>query len=113
MSALREARCEFSRGVGQLLVWAYANGYPVALGEVERDSRVAALNAQKGVGNKNSLHILGLAVDLRLYKAGVYQELTPAYEPLGRYWEGLNPNFCWGGHFGDGNHFSRTWEGRK
>ena len=62
---------------------------------------------------KNSLHHSGLAADILLYIDGDYQELTIAHAFAGERWERQHELCRWGGHFGDGNHYSIEWEGRK
>jgi hypothetical protein len=78
------------------------------LKELYRTPEQAALNAAKGVGITNSLHCLGLAIDLVLCKHGAPLWATEAYRDLGMYWESLDPLCSWGGHFNDGGHFSIT-----
>lgn len=97
--------------VGILIKWAYDNGYQLTLGEAYRTAEQAALNASKGSGISNSLHTIRLAIDLNLFKQGVYQTDSAAYEPLGVFWESLGGS--WGGRFRkpDGNHFSLEHEG--
>lgn len=62
-----------------------------------------------------SLHYVKLAQDLNLFVNGEY--ITdgdhPAYKEIGTFWESLHPLARWGGRFGDANHFSVEWEGRK
>ena len=98
--------------VAKLITWAYANGgYELTFGEAYRTPEQAALNAKSGAGISNSLHIKRLAIDMMLWKAGVYQTDSKAYLPLGVYWESIGGS--WGGRFArsDGNHFSLSWEG--
>lgn len=101
--------------VGKLIAWAYVNGYELTAGELLRTPEQAAHNAEDGSGISNSLHIIKLAIDLNLFKGGVYLKDSADYEPLGVYWESLDPLACWGGRFArrDGNHFSLTWGGIK
>ena len=80
-----------------------------------RSPEQAALNAQHWIGIANSLHTLRLAFDVNLFKDGVYLTESAAYEPLGVYWESLDPDCAWGGRFSkpDGNHLSLSWGGIK
>jgi len=94
--------------VGDLIRWAYANGYEFTFGETVRSREEAAANVAAGVGTINSLHIIRLAIDLNLFISGVYQTNSSAYLPIGEYWK-LQHELCrWGGDFrrSDGNHFS-------
>lgn len=111
---LREARCLFTRLLCQLIGEAIRQGFEVAIGEVTRDARMAQLNAQQGKGISNSLHLVGLAADLNLYRQGVFLGDTASHSTLGAYWKELHPSCRWGGDFKrqDGNHYSLSWEGR-
>jgi hypothetical protein len=63
------------------------------------------------VGQPFSLHRKKLAIDLNLFKDGVYLTATKDHEPLGIYWESIGGT--WGGRFRDGNHYSLEHEGFK
>lgn len=97
--------------LAKLIEWAYANGYECVIGEVKRTQAQAEANALAGIGIQHSLHLLSLAVDLNLFKNGIYQTDTEAYRPLGEFWESLGGS--WGGRFKspDGNHFSLSYQG--
>lgn len=100
--------------VAKLIDYAYTQGYELSAGELYRSPEQAALNAQHGTGIANSLHTLRLAVDLQLFKDGVYLTDSAAYKALGDFWKTLDPLASWGGDFTtrpDGNHFSLTWGG--
>lgn len=102
---------QFTAMVGQLIRFAYDNGYTLTFGEAYRTPEQCALNAQKGTGIVNSLHAKRLAVDFNLFYAGVYLTKTEDYRELGEYWESIGGS--WGGRFSkpDGNHFSLEFEG--
>ena len=110
---LGEKQRLFVRLVGQLIAWAYANGYELTFGETVRSEATAAANAKKGTGIARSNHIIRLAVDLNLFVAGSYQSDSSAHKPLGDYWKTLDPLCRWGGDFTkpDGNHYSLFHEG--
>lgn len=108
---LRQKQSVFVRLVAHLILKAYRDGYELTFGETYRTPEQAALNAQTGSGIVNSLHTQRLAIDLNLFKDGVYQTTSEAYQPLGEWWEALStPEYTchWGGRFSrpDGNHFS-------
>jgi len=111
---LRQARCLFTHLLTILLEEAEALGFEVAIGETVRDAQTAARNAKAGKGIINSLHLVGLACDLNLYRGGVYLGATEDHRQLGTYWKALHPLCRWGGDFkrADGNHYSLSWEGR-
>jgi hypothetical protein len=106
----------FSRLVPLLILEAIRQGYEVTLGEAWRSPEEAKRLAKLGKGIVNSLHTSRLAIDLNLFKDGKYLTKTPDYKALGEYWESLsmdNYKCHWGGYFGDGNHFSIGYGGRK
>jgi hypothetical protein len=71
--------------------------------QTKRTQAEADLNAKKGIGISNSLHTIGLAVDLNLFIADKIQTNSEAYRPLGKYWKSLDPLCRWGGDFKDAN----------
>ena len=68
-------------------------------------------NNGRNSGIRNSLHSKRLAIDLMLFKNGVYLTNSEDYRPLGEFWESIGGT--WGGRFHDGNHFSCEHEGIK
>jgi len=116
METLGQHQRRFLPLVAKLIAYAYEQGYELTAGEMYRSPEQAALNAQHGTGIANSLHTLRLAVDLQLFKDGVYLTDSALYKPLGDYWKMLDPACAWGGDFTtrtDGNHFSLSWGGIK
>src|SRR5579872_1296271 len=121
MSELHKLQVLHTRYTALMIGWATAQGYEIAWGETLRSPVQAAANAATGVGIKNSLHELGLAVDLKLFKNGEYLTDSADYQLLGEYWKSLDPQCCWGGDFKDehgnprpdGDHFSITYQGIK
>jgi len=102
----------FTNMVAQLIFWAYDHGYELTFGDAYRDPRVfGPVGEKKGYGRAMSNHKIRLAVDLNLFKDGVYMTETKDHEPLGEYWESLGG--AWGGRFNDGNHYSVEYEGRR
>lgn len=99
--------------VALLIQWAYRQGYALTFGDAYRTQEQAAANAASGSGIARSLHCDRLAIDLNLFRDGVYLTNTQEYEPLGEFWESLGG--AWGGRFRkpDGNHFSLAYGGRK
>lgn len=86
------------------------------LGEAHRPQAVADLYAEPGGvrGIKNSLHVKRLAIDINLFKNGKFLKDNMDYLAVGQWWEDqstLEYKLCWGGRFGDGNHFSMEHEG--
>lgn len=113
---LRDKQSVFVLLIADLIQHAYSLGYQLTFGETYRSPEEAARLAKAGLGIKASLHTQRLAVDLNLFKDGKYLSASNAYRPLGEYWEGQSGteyDCCWGGRFGDGNHFSIAHGGRK
>lgn len=111
---LREARCAFTQCLAELVLLAKTLGYEVAFDEVtERITEKDPTSDHM----KNSLHHIGLAGDLLIYKDGKYLTSTEEYTLLGTEWEQMGVRkdlpLRWGGRFKDGNHFSLEWGGRK
>ena len=107
---LSEKQRRFARMVARLIDKAHELGFEVTLGDAFRDPRVFGnIGEAKGYGNKNSAHKNRLAVDLNLFKDGVYLGTTEAHATLGEWWE--SQGGAWGGRFEDGNHYSITHNG--
>src|SRR5690348_6408121 len=116
MISLRDKQAAFAVLVAKLILEADRGGCQVTFGEAWRPPETAELYAKQGKGIQNSLHTQRLAIDLNLFKDGVYMGRSESYEPLGVWWEGQSTTeiqCCWGGRFNDGNHFSVSHGGRK
>ncbi len=96
----------FAHMVASLLMEAFAQGYEVTFGETWRPQVTALYYAATGRGITNSFHTKRLAIDLNLFKDGVYLTETEDYRPLGEFW--ISIGGTWGGTFKrmDGSHFS-------
>lgn len=111
MSRVQE---EFAQQVANLIKKAGELGYGVTFGEAYRTPEQAALNAKSGAGISNSLHTDRLAIDLNLFKDGVYITDDHGHRELGTWWKTLGPRYCWGGDFRprqDPNHYSISPDG--
>jgi hypothetical protein len=98
--------------VADLIIWAYEHGYELTFGDAYRDPRLhGAVGTKLGYGAVSSCHKIRLAVDLNLFKDGVYMQATEDHAPLGEYWESIGGS--WGGRFQDGNHYSLEHEGKR
>lgn len=93
---LREKQSSFSLAVAKLIIRAYELGYEITLGDTYPFKK----------HKPGSFHEKGLAIDLNLFRDGVYLDKTEDHEPLGLYFESLGGT--WGGRFKnkDGNHYS-------
>jgi hypothetical protein len=102
---LREQQSKFAHQVALLILQAEMMGYAVTFGDAYRDPRLhGSLGIQKGYGSAHSFHKKRLAIDLNLFKDGVYLEGSAAHSRLGEWWE--SQGGTWGGRFKDGNHYS-------
>ena len=113
---LREAQSLHVKLFGILIAYAYAHGLELTWGQALRTKAEALANAASGAGISNSLHLIGLAVDVNLFKDGVWLQKTEDFAALGAFWKSLHPLARWGGDFKsrpDGNHFSIEWNGVK
>ena len=112
METLGQKQRRFLQMVAQLINFSYSQGYELTLGDGYRDPRLhGAIGDRKGYGHPNSAHKTRLAIDLNLFKDGVYLTTTAAHKPLGEFWESLGG--AWGGRFNDGNHYSIEHNGIK
>lgn len=101
---LREKQSKFVVYVVLLIQYAHAKGYEITFGDAHRSKEEATR-----LGFPNSLHTKRLAIDLNLFKDGVYLRKSQEYKELGEFWESLSGEgitCSWGGRFNDGNHFS-------
>ena len=118
LMTLGEKQRLFSRLVSELIAWIYDEGYQVSLGDAYRDPRVfGKVGTQQGYGRSASNHKSRLAIDLNLFRhengKWVWQQSTEAHRIIGLHWETMHELCQWGGHFGDGNHYSFRHEGRR
>ena len=98
----------FTRMVARLLAWAIDQpGIEISLGEVFRTPEQQAIYIKQGkTRTPYSKHLYKLAIDLYLFKDGIYTANIADYEPLGHFWESIGG--VWGGHWSklrDGVHF--------
>ena len=93
---LGDRQRQFARLVPRLIDEAHAMGFEVTLGDAYRDPRCP-------YGSKSSRHRQRLAIDLNLFRDGVYLTATEDHTPLGEWWEAQGG--IWGGRFDDGNHY--------
>lgn len=97
---LQQKQSVFAQNVAQLIMHVDTIGLTCTLGEVWRSPEQAEIYAKQGKGIVDSLHCKKLAVDLHLFSPhGQYLTDTKSYEPLGEYWQSLNPANRWGGFF--------------
>jgi hypothetical protein len=115
---LRQLQSVFAHRVARLILHAASLGYEVTLGEAWRSPEEAERLASRKSGRaiKRSLHCDRLAIDLNLFRDGVFLTASDDHLPLGEYWESLSDDIAtcaWGGRFDDANHYSIAYQGRK
>lgn len=108
---LRQKQSRFVSMIGKLIAFAYEEGYELTFSEAYRSPSTAKIYAEQGKGIAASLHTKRLALDLNLFKDGVWLQNTEDHSPLGEYWESIGGT--WGGRFQDGNHYSLEHNGVK
>jgi hypothetical protein len=91
---MRNDQSKFVKMVALLILYAYEIGYELTFGD-----------AYATYGHiKDSFHYKRLAIDLNLFKDGIYLTKTEDHLPLGEFWESIGGS--WGGRWRDGNHYS-------
>lgn len=111
MSELLKLQFEFCYAVALLIQKAHELGYTATIGTAYREPEQAVIDASKGTGIVRSLHCDKLAIDLNLFREGVYITDGSRLTDLGLWWKSLGTDYRWGGDFSnrpDGNHFSIT-----
>jgi len=109
LKSIRERQSVFVLNIALLIQHTYSIGYELTFGEALRTPEQQAIYIKNGRSKTiNSKHLTRLAIDLNLFKDGVYLTATEDYRLLGDYWKNLNQENVWGGDFGDGNHFQMT-----
>lgn len=104
-----------------LLNRIHNEGYECTLGDAYRDERshggfgevIKSVLGGRVYGRRWSVHKIRLAIDLNLFKDGVYLTQTEDHKVFGLFWESLDPGCRWGGHYNDGNHYSIIYRGRQ
>ncbi len=98
---LQPKQARFAQMCAHLILHAELLGYTVTFGDAFRYPDCP-------YGAEHSLHKQRLALDLNVFRDGIY--LRKGYDDLGEYWESIGGS--WGGRFNDDNHFSLEHEGR-
>ena len=111
---LGQKQRRFAKLVARLIDRAHELGFEVTLGDAYRDPRVhGEWGAKKSYSAAKSVHKQRLAIDLNLFKNGVYLTNSSDHRPLGEWWEKQAPDCRWGGRWNDGNHYSFEYGGCK
>jgi len=103
---------EFLKDVCSLITKAQDMGFQVSGGELFRTAEQQAIYVQKGLSKtQNSNHLRRLAIDLNFFKDGKQVQTKADIQPLGNFWQSLDPKNRWGGNFTtilDVPHFERN-----
>jgi len=110
MSKVNE-QAEFLLDFCALIQKAASLGFTVTPGELQRPIEMQEIYVRTGRSKTmNSKHIERMAGDLNFFIAGKYITEKELLQPLGDYWEELDPKNSWGGNwnsFKDTPHFER------
>lgn len=107
--SLNAKQARFFSTFCQLQRWAEeVHGIQLIGKELYRTKEQAEIHAANGVGIKNSVHRLSLAIDVYVFVDGKLKMDGDEYRILGERWEKLDPDARWGGRFRrrDVYHFS-------
>lgn len=102
-----ERQQTFTLNVAKLILYINVKGYKCTFGETYRTTEMAQIYAKTSKGIQDSNHCYKLAVDLNLFKNGVYLSDAKEYKQFADYWLTLNP-FNESGYYWksvDANHF--------
>jgi len=108
---LGQKQRRFSLAIANLILAADRMGYAVTFGDAYRDPRLhGAIGEARGYGHPRSAHKMRLAVDLNLFKDGVYLTGGWAHAPLHDVWDAMGgaPRIA---H--DMNHYSFEHDGMR
>lgn len=88
----------FLRDVAKLIQEIQRLGFEVSAGELWRTPEQQAIYLKEGKSKtSNSYHLKRLAIDLNFFKNDVVVEDHASLDPIGKYWESLDPKNKWGG----------------
>lgn len=123
LTDLQKAAIKFDQDTARLIDFAKSKGIPCFTHEkgLLQQRKIVLKNGgvargRDAVHMQTGNHYRFLAFDLIVFsKSG--QRLTTGMEPewtiLGKFWESLDPMNDNGRRWGDANHFSRIWNGKK
>lgn len=112
---LHDAQALHVKLIASLIKFTYNSGYELTWGEAYRTTEQAQWDVAHKTGILMSVHCDRLAVDLQLFKGGVYLTDPNEYKFMADYWQALDPS-CRAGYYfttRDADHFSITWQGRS
>lgn len=111
MTSLVEEQHAFLLDVAKLIQFASSKGFIITGGELYRTEAQQRLYIKQGKSTtKASNHLRRCAIDLNFFYNGSLTYSMELLNPIGDFWESLNPKNSWGGHwktFVDMPHFER------
>lgn len=111
MSLVKE-QSAFLQDFAKLLTFAFSGGFDVTAGELWRPEEMQKIYFKAGKSKTmDSNHLRRLAGDLNFFLNGKWVQDKATLQPIGDYWESLNPKNRWGGNFKkflDTPHFERN-----
>ena len=109
---LGELQRKFAKEIPRLIDKAHEMGFECTLGDAYRDPRVHGQVGEKvAYGHAKSAHKQRLAIDLNLFRDGVYLTDGEHYRALGEWWEAQAEENRNGLRFSDANHFWKIYNG--
>ncbi len=110
--SLVDEQAAFLVHAANLIQHAVSLGFVVTGGELYRTPEQQALHVKAGRSRTmQSKHLSRLAIDLNFFRDGQLTYDKATLQPVGDYWEALDPKNSWGGNwsrFPDTPHFERT-----
>ena len=109
--SLRMEQSAFAKDTVKLYVFIENNGAEFTYGEAQRTIDQQEIYVKSGKSKTmKSYHLQKLAVDLNIFKDGIWFQKKDELQVYGDFWESLNPLNQWGGNwsFYDAPHFQRT-----
>ena len=79
--------------------YLYYHGQDVAMVDTMNGKQLTLEHAKRRSWTMNSRHLSRMAVDFNFFMNGRLTYDAAKIEPLGRYWESLNKDNVWGGHW--------------
>ena len=112
MGRLVNEQVKFLKDIGKLIAYSEEIGVELTAGECYRTAYQQKRYIATGRSQTmKSMHLKRLAMDFNLFIDGNLTWELEAYQPLGDYWESLDPKNKWGGNwrsFKDVPHFQRS-----
>jgi hypothetical protein len=103
---------QFARCLARLILEIDRRGYAVTMAEGYVGDSIDK-PGEDTPHRRGGTHFKRMGQDLNLWFGDQLLTDTEAHRPFGLWWEAQHPSARWGGHWGDGNHYSFEYEGVK